>query len=167
MKVIVAGFPKTGTKSMSAALTRLWYKVFDFRENVFLRRREYTKVFREGWTNDDFHKIYDGVDACIDMPVYLFWEEIHKAFPDAKVISLTNLEYCIRYLNGCCKYCRSFWPWEKMRTCGSTAFEIKRKSEVLQWSCSLYYRLQVAHFIESWWTISVRENERHMQFLFP
>ena len=34
MKIICAGFPKTGTKSMAAALRELGYSVHDFEEHV-------------------------------------------------------------------------------------------------------------------------------------
>ena len=33
MKVIVSGFPKNGTKSMTVALRELGYEVYDFVEN--------------------------------------------------------------------------------------------------------------------------------------
>ena len=29
--------------------------------------------------------MYKDVDAVVDAPAFYFWEEIHKAFPDAKV----------------------------------------------------------------------------------
>ena len=35
--------------------------------------------------------MYENVDAVVDIPVYYFWEEIHWAFPDAKVITSTGL----------------------------------------------------------------------------
>ncbi|XP_039254414.2 uncharacterized protein LOC120331409 [Styela clava] len=86
MKVIVAGYPKTGTKSMNWALTRLGYKVYDYPENVYLLQKEYKKIFTQGWTTEDFRRMYENVDAVVDIPAFYFWEEIHKAFPDAKII---------------------------------------------------------------------------------
>lgn len=85
MKVIVAGFPKTGTKTMNSALTKMGYKVYDVMENVYLLHEDWSKIFEHGWTSEDFKQMYDGVDAVVDIPCCYFWEEIHKAFPDAKV----------------------------------------------------------------------------------
>ena len=34
MKIICAGFPKTGTKSMASALSSLGYSVHDFEEHL-------------------------------------------------------------------------------------------------------------------------------------
>lgn len=85
MKVIVAGYPKTGTKSLNAALTKLGYKVYDSPENAYLLEKEWTKIMSEGWTTGDFRRMYENVDAVTDIPAAYFWEEIHKAFPEAKV----------------------------------------------------------------------------------
>lgn len=86
MKVIVAGMPKTGTKSMNAALTKLGYRVYDFPENAFLLSDEYNKIVHKGWSTEDFRQMYEEVDAVVDLPAFFFWDEIHKAFPDAKII---------------------------------------------------------------------------------
>lgn len=86
MKVIVAGFPKTGTKSMNWALSTLGYKVYDFPENVYLLQEQYKKILHDGWTTEDFRKMYENVDAVVDTPACYFWEEILRAFPDAKII---------------------------------------------------------------------------------
>lgn len=87
MKVIVAGMSKTGTKTMNAALSKLGYKVYDFIENAYYLGDDWAKIFNQGWTTEDFKRMYDDVDAVVDVPAFYFWEEIHKAFPDAKVFS--------------------------------------------------------------------------------
>lgn len=91
MKVIVAGYPKTGTKSMAAALTRLGFNVYDALENMVYLQDEYIKILGDGWTTEDFRRMYETVDAVCDMPACFFWDEIHKAFPDAKVMRVTTL----------------------------------------------------------------------------
>lgn len=85
MKVIVAGYPKTGTKSMTAALNQLGYSVYDALENLVFLQDEYISILNKGWTTEDFRRMYENVDAIADMPAFFFWDEIHKAFPDAKV----------------------------------------------------------------------------------
>ncbi|CAK8680227.1 unnamed protein product [Clavelina lepadiformis] len=92
MKVIVAGFAKTGTKSMHIALRELGYEVYDFVENFWYLGKDWNKILTEGGSVDDFKRMYKDVDATIDTPVYFFWKEIHEAFPDAKIVFTTRDE---------------------------------------------------------------------------
>ena len=85
MKVIVAGSPKTGTKSLNAALTVLGYTVHDYLEQFLCHHNEWINIFEGRGRIDDFKTMYKDVDAVVDAPAYLFWNEIHQAFPDAKV----------------------------------------------------------------------------------
>ena len=109
MKVIVAGMPKTGTKSMQAALTELGYKVYDYEENYLFLGKDWRRICLDGGTTEDFRRMYEDVDAVTDVPPCYFWDEIHKAFPDSKVtvilhkctaikITLIILFFKIRYI---------------------------------------------------------------------
>ncbi|XP_076823418.1 uncharacterized protein LOC143469561 [Clavelina lepadiformis] len=86
MKVIVAGLSKTGTKSMADALRMLGYSVYDYMENYEYLHKDWEKIFAGDGTTDDFRRMYKDVDAITDTPAAYFWDEIHKAFPDAKII---------------------------------------------------------------------------------
>ncbi|XP_077968414.1 uncharacterized protein LOC144422273 [Styela clava] len=86
MKVIVAGLPKTGTKSMTMALRKLGYTVYDYMENLYYLEGEWELIFKGMVSKELFHKMYDKLDAVVDIPACHFWEDIHKAFPDCKVI---------------------------------------------------------------------------------
>ena len=88
MKVIVAGFSKTGTKTMNFALTQLGYKVYDLVDHFWFHEKFWVKIFKDGGTIEDFKEMYRDVDAVVDVPACVFWEEIAQAFPDAKVINL-------------------------------------------------------------------------------
>ncbi|CAK8677541.1 unnamed protein product [Clavelina lepadiformis] len=94
MKVITAGFSKTGTKSMFLALSELGYNVYDFHDHFWHHCDQWTKIYSSstGGTIEDFKEMYESVDAVTDAPPYLFWEEILQAFPDAKVILTTRDE---------------------------------------------------------------------------
>ena len=100
MKVIAAGFSKTGTKSMFLALSELGYNVYDFHDHFWHHCDQWTKIYSSstGGTIEDFKEMYESVDAVTDAPPYLFWEEILQAFPDAKVdFELTiNILYIIK-----------------------------------------------------------------------
>ena len=86
MKVIVAGYPKTGTKSMNVALSELGYNVYDFLDHFWYHGDKWAKILSSsGESIEDFKEMYESVDAVTDAPTFLFWEEILQAFPDAKV----------------------------------------------------------------------------------
>ena len=85
MKVIVAGFSKTGTKTLNAALTKLGYNVYDFMEHFWEHGTYWEKILSIGGSAEDFKEMYRNVDAVVDGPVFAFWEDIQKVFPDAKV----------------------------------------------------------------------------------
>ncbi|XP_078481867.1 uncharacterized protein LOC100178838 [Ciona intestinalis] len=86
MKVIVAGYFKTGTKTMQAALTELGYNVYDWIENFEFLEKEWKQICTVGGSTELFRKMYENVDAVTDQPGCIFWDEILKAFPDAKII---------------------------------------------------------------------------------
>ena len=85
MKIIVAGYPKTGTKTMTEALEKLGYVVYDHYDHFYYHGKEWNKLLTTGGTTEDFKRMYKDVDVVVDSPCYYFWQEIHKAFPDAKV----------------------------------------------------------------------------------
>ena len=102
MKVIVAGHQKTGTKTLNEALTVLGYNVYDFLENYFYLRKEWREILDSGGSVELFRKMYEDVDAVCDLPCLAFWEEIHKAFPDAKV-SVFFAQFCLMYVENTVK----------------------------------------------------------------
>ena len=105
MKVIVAGFSKTGTKTLKAALSILDYKVYDVLENFWYLRDYWHNIFDGKGSIDDFKEMYKDVDAVTDAPANMFWEEIHKAFPDSQVNfkKITNLNVSK------CQKLNSYW----------------------------------------------------------
>ena len=90
MKVIVAGLPKTGTKTMHTALEILGYSVYDAPESFQFLYEDWMKIINEGGTKDDFHRMLKNVDACMDLPACHYWEQIHEAFPEAKVYDFAH-----------------------------------------------------------------------------
>lgn len=69
------------------ALSKLGYNViYDFVENGVHLYDEWRKIFNDGWDENTFKSMYEDVDVTIDVPACYFWEEISKAFPDAKII---------------------------------------------------------------------------------
>lgn len=90
MKIICSGYQKTGTKSLAAALRLLGYNVHDFEEQYYYLGKDIDKIFKKGWTTEDIKRIYKDVDVVVDIPSCVIWEELHRAFPEAKVSLLIN-----------------------------------------------------------------------------
>lgn len=92
LKIIGAGFGRTGTSSVREALGQLGYRCYHMTEVLFGRDRKHDIDFwREAWeTTDrstiDWSRLYDGYDATIDFPGSAFWKDLARAYPEAKVI---------------------------------------------------------------------------------
>jgi hypothetical protein len=87
LDVIGAGFGRTGTLSLKAALEQLgfdrcyhMYEVFQHPEDceVWLAADRGEAV--------DWDTLFDGYRATVDWPACTFWRELMPAFPDAKVL---------------------------------------------------------------------------------
>ncbi len=87
VKVIGAGFGRTGTTSLKAALEYLGfgpcYHMFD----VIAEPKRI-----DGWSRAvdgdpvDWDAVFDGYQATVDWPGCTFWRELVSTYPDAKVI---------------------------------------------------------------------------------
>ena len=77
--------PKTGTKTLASALRTLGYDVYDLDEQFYFLGKDLMKIIETGWTTEDIKRIYKDVDAITDVISNMLWEDIFRAFPDAKV----------------------------------------------------------------------------------
>ena len=62
MKVICAGLPKTGTKSLAAALRLLDYNVYDFPEQASYCMKEFIEALNVGLSEEDWREVLKGVE---------------------------------------------------------------------------------------------------------
>ncbi|XP_023339543.1 uncharacterized protein LOC111709854 isoform X2 [Eurytemora carolleeae] len=86
MKIICAGFPKTGTKSMATALHDLGFSVHDFEEHLELNLENYLD-FLDGKKDSSFlMEQYRDIDVVVDQPACTLWYIFFKHYPEAKVI---------------------------------------------------------------------------------
>jgi sulfotransferase family protein len=91
MKVIGAGFGRTGTLSTKAALEKLGfgpcYHMFELmsRPEHLTAWDAATDRVARGETAD-WEKIFSGYEATVDWPGCVYYEELMEAYPDAKVL---------------------------------------------------------------------------------
>jgi hypothetical protein len=88
MKVIGAGFGRTGTYSLKLALERLLDKPCYHMAEVFEKLESDVPVWHAASKGDmpDWKQFLDGYGAAVDLPASLFWKELSDAYPDALII---------------------------------------------------------------------------------
>ncbi|MGA8112575.1 MAG: sulfotransferase family protein [Actinocatenispora sp.] len=87
MKIIGAGFGRTGTLSLKAALERLGFgpcfhmsEVFEHQDRIPL----FLEAGRGGTV--DWDEVFAGYESTVDWPGCSFWRELVERYPDAKVL---------------------------------------------------------------------------------
>jgi len=87
LKVIGAGFGRTGTLSMKAELERLGYRKCHHMTEVFssAAQVDHWHAIALGET-PDWDAIFEGYEASVDFPSSAYWRELAAHYPDAKVV---------------------------------------------------------------------------------
>ena len=87
MKIIGAGFGRTGTMSLKVALEELGFGPCYHMTEVFAHP-EHTGFWISAWRGEpaDWNGILGGYEAAVDWPACTFYEELMERHPDAKVI---------------------------------------------------------------------------------
>jgi len=87
LKVIGAGFGRTGTMSLKYALEQLGfgpcYHMIETREHP---EHDALWLGLARGQSEDWHAILDGYAASVDWPAIMIWKELAAAYPQAKVI---------------------------------------------------------------------------------
>ena len=87
IKIIGAGFPRTGTNTLRESLQKLGYvKTYHMKELlVHPENLHYWTTLKTTGTTD-WDALYNGYQATVDFPCYPWYKEHLKQYPDAKVI---------------------------------------------------------------------------------
>lgn len=91
MKIIGAGFGRTGTMSLCAALSKLGFAPCYHMSEVF-NHPSHIKLWQSAADGEaiDWQSFLGEYQSGLDYPVVGFYEELMTAFPDAKVILTTR-----------------------------------------------------------------------------
>jgi hypothetical protein len=86
LKVIGAGFPRTGTLSLKFALQRLGFgRCYHMTE--FILHPEHAALWAGALDGEpDWTSLFAGYQSTTDFPSCFFWRELADQFPDAKVV---------------------------------------------------------------------------------
>jgi hypothetical protein len=97
LKVIGAGFSRTGTLSMKSALEQLGFAPCYHGAEAVLPRPGFNDGHLDAWydyyvggTTMDWQWLLKGYQASVDIPTCLHYRELMQAFPDAVVVLTTR-----------------------------------------------------------------------------
>ncbi len=87
MKVIGAGFGRTGTMSLKTALEELGFGPCYHMTEVF-EHPEHADLWLAAWQGEpvDWDRFLDGYESLVDWPACTFYGELLEHYPDAKVL---------------------------------------------------------------------------------
>ncbi|CEL95366.1 unnamed protein product [Vitrella brassicaformis CCMP3155] len=88
LKIIGAGYGRTGTFSLKNALEQLGYPCYHMAE-LFAnpaRMPVWREITRKNGKGVDWDAVFDGFTATTDWPAAPFFDELFQAYPDAKVV---------------------------------------------------------------------------------
>jgi len=87
LKIIGAGFGRTGTMSMKSALDMLGVGPCHHMIEVF-GKPDHIALWQDAADGKsvDWEKVFEGYQSAVDWPVCYFWRELAALYPDAKVI---------------------------------------------------------------------------------
>ena len=86
LEIIGAGFGRTGTYSLKAALELLGFGPCHHMSEVVGDARQIRAWSEVANGRPDFDGIFAGYRAAVDFPVSAYWPDVLKAYPDARVI---------------------------------------------------------------------------------
>lgn len=87
LKIIGAGFGRTGTASMKDALELLGYKKCHHMKEVMLSDKQIAMFDRVSQNLEvDWDDVFDGFEAAVDWPAAARYKDLMQKYPEAKVI---------------------------------------------------------------------------------
>ena len=87
LKIIGAGFPRTGTTTLKMSLELLGFeKAYHFKDLIADpgKLKHWQEIENTGHT--DYGRLFDGYQASVDFPGYPYYKLLMKKYPNAKVI---------------------------------------------------------------------------------
>ena len=87
LRVIGAGFGRTGTLSLKVALEKLGFGPCHHMKEV-VENQDQTEWFHRASKGEkvDWHKVFEEYQSAVDWPAVAYYQELADEFPDAKII---------------------------------------------------------------------------------
>ena len=89
-KIFCIGYPKTGTTSINKALSTLGFPSAKFQSRKFYKFLKDNKNYEDFIKKGSFIKFIKRHHSFSDWPIFLFYRELDKMFPNSKFILTTR-----------------------------------------------------------------------------
>jgi hypothetical protein len=86
LKMIGAGYPRTGTSSLKLALEQLGFGRCHHMREIIMNPQSAALWVDAAMGHPDWERIFEGYQSCTDAPGCSFWRELADYYPDAKVL---------------------------------------------------------------------------------
>ena len=86
LKVIGAGYPRTGTSSLKLALEQLGFGPCHHMREIIMNPPSAAGWVQAADGHPDWEAIFEGFQSCTDAPGCSFWRELADYYPEAKVL---------------------------------------------------------------------------------
>ena len=86
LKVIGAGYPRTGTSSLKGALEQLGFGRCHHMREIIMDPPSAARWVEAADGRPDWEAIFEDYQSCTDAPGCSFWRELADYYPDAKVL---------------------------------------------------------------------------------
>ena len=86
LKVIGAGYPRTGTSSLKLALEQLGFGPCHHMREIIMNPPSAARWIEAADGHPDWEAIFEGFQSCTDAPGCSFWRELADYYPDSKVL---------------------------------------------------------------------------------
>jgi hypothetical protein len=90
MRVIGAGFGRTGTLSLRTALEQLGFGPCYHMLEVMNKPGQLRPWLRAAKGDPDWDTLLSGYNSCVDWPTAAYWKELADHFPEAKLVLTTR-----------------------------------------------------------------------------
>ena len=172
LKIIGAGFPRTGTNTLKQSLETLGFKhVYHMKELLVNPERfQYWKTLDETGTTD-WDALYDGYDGTVDFPGYPWYKEHMKRYPDAKVIlTVRDFDDWYKSVDSTVFRAGPQTPFEKIKMLGKLLFSPRARKVVrcIKWFKKVFFaeRLQGKFgdkdFTRKFWDAHLADVKKHV-----
>jgi|TARA_B110000914_G_C15442494_1_gene436798 hypothetical protein len=172
IKIIGAGFPRTGTNTLKQTLERLGHKhVYHMKELlVNPEKLHYWKTLdRRGDT--DWDALYEGYDGTVDFPGYPWYKEHMKQYPAAKVIlTVRDFESWYKSVDSTVFRAGPQTPIEKIKMLSKLLFNARARRivRVTKWFKKVFFtdalqgKFEDKAFAEKVWNDHIADVKAHV-----
>ncbi|HSR59373.1 MAG TPA: sulfotransferase [Robiginitalea sp.] len=172
IKIIGAGFPRTGTTTLKGCLETLGFKhVYHMKELLVKPEMLHYWKTLDDTGDTDWEGLYKGFDATVDFPGYPWYKEHMKRYPDAKVIlTVRDFESWYKSVSSTVLKAGPQTPGQKLKMMGKLLLSARARKVVkcIKWFKDKFFarelegRFEDKAFAEAKWNSHIEEVKKYV-----